>query len=159
MKRLLSITALVVSLAAASAALAEQPQSALLVVTGAYYDAQGEDVVVTARPARLEVPPGAQEDGYILAEEVEQTYTLAPAAYVAVPQDIPVHDVQLLQTEAAEFPVYLTEFKHKLDTTAFAQEPPHKGDSIPYTAYSLLYRAAIQDGVIASLTYCELPVQ
>lgn len=159
MKRFLSIAVLLFSLGAARAVLAEQPNSALLMVTGAYYDASGEDVLITARPARVEVPPGAPEDRYILIEDGEQTYALAKEAYVAVPQGIPVYDVQLQQAQAADFPMYLHEFKHQLDTTAFAQEPPYKGDSIPYTAYSLLYSAAIQEGMIASLTYCELPAQ
>ena len=97
MKRFLSIMALVISLAAAPAALAGQPQSApaeqtrsaLLLLTGAYYDTQGEGVVVTACPARMEVPPGALESSYILIEEAEQTYILAPEAYVTVPQVSP----------------------------------------------------------------------
>ncbi|NLD33301.1 MAG: hypothetical protein GX653_00155 [Clostridiales bacterium] len=159
MKRFLSIAVLLFSLGAARAVLAEQPNSALLMVTGAYYDASGEDVLITARPARVEVPPGAPEDSYILIEDGEQTYALAKEAYVAVPQGIPVYDVRLQQAQAADFPMYLHEFKHRLDTTAFAQEPPNKGDGIPYTAYSLLYRAAIREGIIASLTYYELPAQ
>lgn len=138
------------------AALAEEDSSRLLLVTGAYYDAAG-DVRVTAKPARVELPQGADSDEYILVEEAEETYSLRADAYLAVPAELPVYEVRLQQAEPQEFPIYLTDFIARIDSTGFGAEPPSKGDGIAYRVYSLLYNASVREGEIASLTFCELP--
>ena len=138
------------------AALAEEDVSTLLVVTGAYYDVAG-DVKVTARPARVELPQGAGGDEYILVEGAEETFGLRQDAYLAVPAELPVYEVRLQQAAPEEFPIYLTDFIARMDSTGYGEEPPSKGDGIAYRVYSLLYSAAVSKGEIASMTFCELP--
>lgn len=154
LKRLMAV--LLLCLWVAGSAAAEAPSGMLLLLTGAFYDEEGQ-VLVTARPARVELPEGARSDEYILVEDFEETYSLRADAYVAVPAELPIYEVRLLQSQAEDFPIYLNEFLRKMDQTKFELEPPEKGNGIFYRDYSLLYHAAVQAGEIASLTYCELP--
>ena len=128
----------------------------LMLVTGAFFDSEG-GVKVVAKPARVELPEGARSDEYILVEEPQEVFALRPDAYLAVPAELPIYEVRLLQAKAEEFPIYLNELLNKMDSTEFSAEPPAKGDGIVYREYSLLYRAALMGGQIASLTFCELP--
>lgn len=154
MKRL--TTLLLILLALTGLALAEEPQGMLMLVTGAFFDSEG-GVKVTAKPARVELPEGARENEYILVEEPQEVFALRPDAYLAVPAELPIYGVRLLQASAEDFPIYLNEMLNKMDTVDFSGEPPAKGDGIAYRDYSLLYRAALLEGQIASLTFCELP--
>ena len=156
MKRRVALIGLLLSMMACGPALAEQAQGMLLVVTGAYYSPEGR-VMVTGKPARVELPQGAQGDEYILVEEAEQAFALNGDAYIAVPADAPDGDVQILQSSAADFPIYLTEYLALMDSLAPAQQPPDKGDGISYREYGRLYRAAVQQGVISFMTFCPLP--
>ena len=68
MKRWISLLISMVSLLPLAAMAQQETDSALLVVTGAYYDESGR-VMVTARPARVELPQGAPREAYRLVEE------------------------------------------------------------------------------------------
>ena len=61
MKRWISLLMSMVSLLPLAAMAQQETDSALLVVTGAYYDESGR-VMVTARPARVELPQGAPRE-------------------------------------------------------------------------------------------------
>lgn len=154
MKRLLTL--IMILLALTGVALGEGAQGMLMLVTGAYYDSEG-GIKVVAKPARVELPEGARGDEYILVEEPQEVYPLRSDAYLAVPADLPIYEVRLQQARAEDFPIYLNELLNKIDSVEFSAEPPEKGDGIPYREYSLLYRAALLEGQIASLTFCELP--
>ena len=151
MKRFLSLLIVCLGFAGLTAA-AEQADSALLLVTGAYYDESGR-VLVKARPARVELPLGGGEQDYRLVEEAEQLFELREDAYVAVPQEIPLDGAVIRQTQARDFPVYFSEFLQILQQARFETLPPEKGDGILYTEYSLLYQAAVSGDSILSLTY------
>lgn len=154
MKRFLPLLIVCLGLAPLTA-LAEQADSALLLVTGAYYDESGR-VLVKARPARVELPLGGGEQDYRLVEEPEQVFELRQDAYIAVPQDIPVAGAVITQAQAQDFPIYISEFMQNLEQADFEVAPPDKGDGIRYTEYSLLYQAAVAGDSILSLTYHKL---
>lgn len=155
MKRCLSLLMMLAGLAALPALAQGETDSALLLVTGAYYDESGQ-VMVTARPARVELPQGAPQEQYRLVEEAEQTFSLMPDAYLSVPQSIPIAQVDLAQAATADFPIYLNDFMRSLSNASFSAAPPEKGDGIGYTQYSLLYRAAVSGNSILSLTYFDI---
>ena len=155
MKRWMSLLIVLLGLMPLAGLASQETDSALLLVTGAYYGEDGQ-VLVTARPARVELPEGAPQTDYRLVEEGERVYELHQEAYVAVPEDIPVEGTEIRQAQVQDFPIYISEFKQSLEHTAFLIDPPEKGDGIPYTEYSLLYRAAVAGESILSLTYYQL---
>lgn len=142
MKRWMSLLIVLLGLAPLVCLAGQEADSALL--------------LVTARPARVELPQGAPQADYRLVEEGERVYELHQEAYVAVPEDIPVEGTEIRQAQVQDFPIYISEFKQSLEHTAFLIDPPEKGDGIPYTEYSLLYRAAVAGESILSLTYYQL---
>lgn len=154
-KRLLSLLTVLLALAPLQAPAGADTDSALLLVTGAYYD-EGGRVLVRARPARVELPLGGGGQDYRLVEGAEQVFELRRDAYIAVPQDIPLERAMIRQTQAVDFPVYFSEFMQILEQAAFETLPPEKGDGILYTEYSLLYQAAVSGDSILSLTYHPL---
>ena len=81
MKRWISLLVSMVSLLPLAALAQQETDSALLVVTGAYYDESGR-VMVTARPARVELPQGAPREAYRLVEENELVFELREDAYI-----------------------------------------------------------------------------
>ena len=155
MKRWISLLMSMVSLLPLAAVAQQETDSALLVVTGAYYDESGR-VMVTARPARVELPQGAPREAYRLVEENELVFELREDAYIAVPQTIPLDKAEIAQAQAQDFPLYINDFKYSLEHTAFLIAPPEKGDGIRYTQYSLLYQAAVSGDSILSLMYHQL---
>ena len=94
MKRWISLLMSMVSLLPLAAMAQQETDSALLVVTGAYYDESGR-VMVTARPARVELPQGAPREAYRLVEENELVFELREDAYIAVPQSIPADQAEI----------------------------------------------------------------
>lgn len=155
MKRWMSLLIAVLGVSPLAALAQQETDSALLLVTGAYYDESGR-VMVTARPARVELPQGAPQEAYRLAEESELVFELREDAYIAVPQTIPADEAEITQASAQDFPVYISDYKYSLEHTAFLIAPPDKGDGIRYTQYSLLYQAAVAGDSILSLMFHQL---